>query len=90
MSDKCRYSTSDIQDIEMVGNLGIPKSTLDEILLFKGFCSLIKIFKFSFFKFSFKNGDIFKINCLIFKNIFGLLIKMKIKGFTNIDYFRYT
>ena len=57
MSDKCRYSTSDIQDIEMVGNLGIPKSTLDEILLFKGFCSLIK---------------------------------MKIKGFTNIDYFRYT
>jgi hypothetical protein len=69
----------------MVGNLGIPKSTLDEILLFKGFCSLIKIFKFSF-----KNGDIFKINCLIFKNIFGLLIKMKIKGFTNIDYFRYT
>ena len=85
MSDKCRYATSDIQDIEMVGNLGIPKSTLDEILLFKGFCSLIKIFKFSF-----KNGDIFKINCLIFKNIFGLLIKMKIKGFTNIDYFRYT
>ena len=85
MSDKCRYSTSDIKDIEMVGNLGIPKSTLDEILLFKGFCSLIKIFKFSF-----KKGDIFKINCLIFKNIFGLLIKMKIKGFTNIDYFRYT
>ena len=55
MSDKCRYSTSDIQDIEMVGNLGIPKSTLDEILLFKGFCSLIKIFKFSF-----KNGIFLK------------------------------
>ena len=56
----------------------MPKSMSDEIPLSWGICSLIKIFKICF-----KNGD-------IFKNIFGLLIKMKNNGFINIDIFRHT